>query len=223
MRITAVSDLHGFYPKLPGGDLLIVAGDLTANDKDYGSFQMWLFQQGYRKIVVIAGNHDGFLEKEPDTFDHPICYLCDSGTEFEGVKIWGTPWTPEFLNWHFMKKRGQEMRKVWDKVPRDTDILICHGPPYGVLDKIDKFGCGVAQESVGCEELRLKLYGGTLKPKLVVFGHVHEGYGTCEMLDYPGVKFVNASIMNEHYEPVNKPITIDMEFKWMKDNSKRTT
>lgn len=220
MKITCISDLHGFYPELPGGDLLIVAGDLTANDKDYGLFQMWLFQQDYRKIVVIAGNHDGYLEKEPNIFDHPICYLCDSGTEFEGLKIWGSPYTPEFGNWHFMKKRGQEMKEVWDKIPKDVDILITHGPPYGIMDKVFTGGTTYhsarvpTYDSVGCEELRQRLYGESIKPKLHIFGHIHEGYGTCQMLDFPGVTFVNASIMNEHYQPVNKPINITLKKEW---------
>jgi hypothetical protein len=30
--IDCISDLHGNEPKLPGGDILIIAGDMTARD-----------------------------------------------------------------------------------------------------------------------------------------------------------------------------------------------
>src|SRR5690349_16270157 len=101
MIIDCISDLHGFYQKLEGGDLLIVAGDLTAKDtlEELHAFNYWLLKQDYEKIVFIAGNHDNKLQNReprneiewegtPDTLNR-IVYLCDSGTEFEGLKIWG--------------------------------------------------------------------------------------------------------------------------------------
>lgn len=98
MIIDCVSDLHGFYPELPGGDLLIVAGDLTSSDclYEYDKFHDWALTQDYKNVIVIGGNHDHFLQKNPYYFpidDDGFHYLCDSSTEFEGLKIWGSPWT----------------------------------------------------------------------------------------------------------------------------------
>lgn len=204
MDITAISDLHGYMPKLPGGDLLIVAGDLTAsNDTDeYLIFNdQWLAKEGakYQKIVWIAGNHDGALEGGLffSTVENAV-YLCDSGTEFEGVKIWGSPYTPTFYNWYFMGNRGTDIKKHWDLIPPSTDILVTHGPSYGILDTNSE------GKHCGCEDLLNRVQ--TVKPKLHIFGHIHEAYGTYQMVNGP--KCINASYVNEHYNPVNKPIRI---------------
>jgi hypothetical protein len=93
MIIDCIADLHGNYPELEGGDLLIVAGDLTASDRShqYLDFLEWLKSLDYCKKVVIPGNHDGLLSAGrwesvspyEYTGDPRIDYLCDSGTEFE--------------------------------------------------------------------------------------------------------------------------------------------
>lgn len=216
MKITAISDLHGHYPELPGGDLLIVAGDLTARDKvsEHIDFARWLSHQNYRKIVVVAGNHDGqyeeahmaaaFLSCEPSAV-----YLEDSGTTFEGYKIWGMPWTPTFCDWHFMA--GPEKRKEkCDLIPHDIDILVTHGPPYGILDQES------GGEHCGCRFLRSTIE--RIQPRLHIFGHIHEGYGHEVMLhtgdatngDDRYTHIYNVAIMNEDYEPVNKPTEIEL-------------
>ena len=226
MIIDCISDLHGFYPELQGGDLLIVAGDLTARDtfKEYMEFNKWMCKQDYKKIIWIGGNHDGLVEKKE--FDpihewvmdedmnrfNSVEYLCNSGTEFEGLKIWGSPYTPTFLNWHFMADRGSDIKKHWDLIPDDIDILVTHGPPYGILDEVERVTkWGTKKFNVGCEELSKALV--RVRPKLHVFGHIHEGYGMYRpnlgFVDCPGYPiFVNASHVNENYEPVNAPIRI---------------
>src|ERR1051326_6399549 len=140
LKITCIADLHGHYPELPGGDLLIVAVYLTARDRqiEYKIFDDWLFEQKYKLKVVIAGNHDKKLQCDDPFLDGYLGieaeYLCDSGTEFEGLKIWGSPYTPEFMIWAFMLTPEQDMTH-WDKIPDDVDILITHGPPYGIMDE----------------------------------------------------------------------------------------
>jgi len=208
--VDCISDLHGFYPELEGGDLLIIAGDLTATDlpSQYDAFVLWLIKQEYGKKVVIAGNHDGFIEKYGWTGERFFEYLCDSGTEFEGLKIYGSPWTPTFCDWYFMKDRGAAIKEKWDLIPADVDILVTHGPPHGILDECYDYDSGKIKHA-GCEELYLKFYQERIRPKLHVFGHIHEGYGHIKhMMDMPNTQFVNASHVDKNYKPVNKPIRV---------------
>ncbi len=211
MKIDCVSDLHGFRPRLDGGDLLIVAGDLMARDTidEYVDFIRWSnpISFKYKKIILIAGNHDGLIEKYGTELLPGFCtYLQDSGCDFKGLKVWGSPWTPTFLNWHFMKDRGEPIKKMWDLIPDDTEILVTHGPPFGIQDQVEYSSKAKEGKFAGCEELRNAL-DRLKKLKLHVFGHVHEGYGKVVV---NGVIHVNAAIMNEDYRPVNKPITVEL-------------
>lgn len=213
MIIDCISDLHGFYPKLEGGDLLIVAGDLTARDhpKQHLKFLSWFSEQNYKKKILIAGNHDNFLRNcsyIAAIIENGIEYLCDSGTEFEGLKIWGSPWTKTFpgMNPHckaFTVNNEEELTEKWALIPEDTDILITHSPPYSILDEVGE------GNYVGSTSLYDRLYSERIRPKLHVFGHIHESYGHIpKMLDMPKTQFVNACHVNERYKSVNKPIRI---------------
>lgn len=204
ISVTCISDLHGFKPDIPSKgscDLLIVAGDLTARDtqEEYEKFMEWMNALDFRCKIVIAGNHDGLIEAGiVHNFGANIHYLCDSGLEFEGFKIWGSPYTPTFLNWHFMCKRGADIKKHWDLIPQDTAILITHGPPQGILDETDR------GTHAGCSDLRNAVE--QIQPKIHCFGHIHEGGG--QVLELGTTKFVNCSYVNEDYRPVHGPITI---------------
>jgi Icc-related predicted phosphoesterase len=218
MIIDCISDLHGHYPELEGGDLLIIAGDLTASDtpEEHLEFIKWCAWQNYKKIVFIVGNHDNTALKEPSN-NKKIEYLCDSGTEFEYIapsvlgnivgyegrklKIWGSPWTLTFpgINPKCAAFTGDErlLAEKFALIPDDVDILITHGPPLGILDLT------VDGRNVGSMSL-ISRYK-TICPKLHIFGHIHESY--CESI-CEKTRFINCSHVNERYEPVNKPIRI---------------
>lgn len=203
MLIDCVSDLHGFRSVLSGGDVLIICGDLTSRDRkeEYDGFILWLNKLPYRCKIVIAGNHDGLIEKGIVTIGNGqnVHYLCDSGLEFEGLKIWGSPYTPTFGKWNFMRNRGDEIKKHWDLIPSDVDILVTHGPPYGIFDEtID----GI---HAGCEDLRVAVQE-RVKPRIHCFGHIHEGGDS--MIEIDGVTYVNCSFVDEAYRPVNSPIRL---------------
>lgn len=210
--------MHGFYPELEGGDLLIVAGDLTADDKTYQylEFGLWLSRQCYKYKVLVAGNHDNKMREWPSMFENldNFKYLSDSGTEFDGLKIWGSPWTQWFHGVHpsckaFMLTSEEKLKKKWALIPNDVDILVTHSPPAGMMDIcIDGRRVG----SPGLTRYAAN-YGSTLK--LHVFGHIHESYGTYDLRkiqkqlgDETTSVFVNASHVNERYEPVNKPVRV---------------
>ncbi|HEY5235529.1 MAG TPA: metallophosphoesterase, partial [Rhabdochlamydiaceae bacterium] len=181
MDVTCISDLHGHLPELPGGDLLIVAGDLTARDKtdEYLEFYAWLDEQNYKCKIVVAGNHDNALAKpeymgRSDRF-HPAIYLCDSGTEFEGLKIWGSPWTKTFegMNPHCMAftcETEEELDSKFAKIPEGLNILITHSPVRGFVDKLSN------GENAGSFALKKALWKMFEPPQFIICGHIHEAY-----------------------------------------------
>jgi len=215
MIIDCISDLHGFLPKLEGGDLLIIAGDVTASDeaKQYIEFYQWLQKKQYKKKIIVPGNHDNYFQQcnefSPAPFaDELATYLCDSGTEFQGLKIWGSPWSKTFQGMNpkckaFTSDTDKELKEKWALIPEDIDILITHSPPYKFLDQTCR------GEQVGSPSLSSRIFD--IKPRVHVFGHIHESYGTFSISGLtwnPETLLVNASQVNEHYEPVNKPVRI---------------
>jgi Icc-related predicted phosphoesterase len=205
--ITCISDLHGFKPELPGGDLLLIAGDLTAKDSEseYMDLIWWLYDQVYEKIVCIGGNHDNAINDNMIGRFGNIHYLKDSGTEFNGLKIWGSPWTRSFLGMNpkcmaYTVEKEIELAEKWSLIPDDTDILITHTPAYGIF-------CEHANVfHFGSESLRRRI--DELDLKLSVCGHIHESYGR---LERDGTIFVNASQVDSGYNFVHEPITIDLK------------
>lgn len=218
MIVDCCSDLHGEFPTLePGGEVLIVAGDFTASDTEpeYFRFFDWLYEQKHKKKVIVPGNHDTLMEKEnykgpAGVMEGVFDFLCDSGTEFQGMKIWGSPWTAAFpgMNPHCMGytiimgcDTDDWLAEHWGMIPPDTDILITHCPPFGVMDRSrNKVRCG----SQSLYDIHHKW---RIHPRLHVFGHIHEGYGVIER---GGTIFVNASHMNGDYECVNPPIRLEI-------------
>jgi Icc-related predicted phosphoesterase len=221
MIIDCISDLHGHYPKLEGGDLLIVAGDLTRADTIYehADFLGWLNLQEYKKKVFIAGNHDNNVDNSFEWGDS-IGYLRDSGTEFEGLKIWGSPWTARFagMNPKCMAfttdaldemDAEEELQKKWDLIPEDTHILVTHCPPFAYMDEVKDYTSGKII-NVGSFGLQHAILNRLPNLRLHVFGHIHEGHGMNHVFGASDnhVTLVNASYVNEYYKPVNKPIRI---------------
>jgi len=209
MKITLISDTHSKHNQLtlPKGDILIHAGDVSSrgNKREVKNFLNWFSKQDYKYKIFIAGNHDFFFEQENENIiqeiiPENIIYLNDSGIEIEGIKIWGSPIQPTFFDWAFNRERGTEIKKHWDLIPNDTDILITHGPPFGILDQT------VRGENVGCKELLIRVL--EIKPKIHVFGHIHEAYGEAQKHD---IKFINASVLNVRYQVTNLSVEVDFD------------
>ena len=220
-RLTFISDTHTKHEKLngflPGGDILLCAGDISSRGykTELENFFKWFDGiDNYDHKIFIAGNHDFGFQDEPETIKglltgyKTIDYLQDEylgiqdGDEPE-LKIWGSPWQPEFHNWAFNLPRGEKIKEKWDLIPNDVDILITHGPPFSKLDYVPYNNI-----NVGCEELLLKVQ--QIKPKIHLFGHIHEGSGYV----FDGnTHYINAAVLNGRYEFRNKPITVDFNFE----------
>jgi len=229
-----------FPNALPDGDVLLHAGDFSGVGQkgEVMDFFEWCIKQAPRftyGVVFIAGNHDKSFDpkffrtyedsdlwddtshsKKPtwlrntlsdfELSDYGVSYLENSSIEIgdgsNTVKIWGSPYTPWFHGdrWAFNAHRGPDIAKIWEEIPRDTDIIITHGPVAYKLDYIPS-----TQEYVGCEDLRKKVEG--ISPLLHLSGHIHEGHGWDENVF---TTFINASICNHAYNPVNKPWEVEI-------------
>jgi Icc-related predicted phosphoesterase len=218
MIITLISDTHGKHNEitqdLPGGDLLLHSGDISSMgyQHEVQQFCKWFNNvENYDHKIFIAGNHDwGFqnnVEKIMEIVNSykTVDYIQDEtisvGDDEKMVNIYGSPWQPEFYNWAFnLPKNGVELAAKWDAIPDNTDILITHGPAFGVLDTV----AGKMWDNLGCQLLTNKIK--SIKPKIHVCGHIHSGYGYYFDGD---THFINASVLNEAYQYTNKPITID--------------
>lgn len=218
-RLTFISDTHTKHEKLngflPGGDILLCAGDISSRGykTELENFFKWFDGiDNYDHKIFIAGNHDFGFQDEPETIKglltgyKTIDYLQDEylgiqdGDEPE-LKIWGSPWQPEFHNWAFNLPRGEKIKEKWDLIPNDIDILITHGPAFGKLDYVPYDGL-----NVGCEELLKRIE--EVKPKIHLSGHIHSGRGYV----FNGeTHFFNAAILNDRYEFGNKPIIIEWD------------
>jgi|688.fasta_scaffold11878_12 Icc-related predicted phosphoesterase len=225
MKITFISDTHAKHNQvtssLPGGDVLIHAGDIS--NKGYRTeiqdFIKWFSTiENYTHKIFIAGNHDfgcqdevlavqELLRLNPGSeylYDDMFLIGDESADYDDMVKVWGSPWQPEFYNWAFnLPRQGAELKEVWNMIPSDVDILITHGPPYGHLDYV-----AYSKQNVGCELLRDRI--DLIKPKIHVFGHIHSSYG----YKFDGTThFFNAAVLDERYNFTQKPLSVEWDPK----------
>lgn len=213
-KIICISDTHTFENfVVPDGDILIHSGDISFRGTfaEMNRGMRWLGKFPHKYKIFVCGNHDWLGETDPLLMkelaeENGVIYLDDSGIELMGLKIWGSPVQPEFCSWAFNRKRGEEIARHWAKIPDDTQILVTHGPPYGIMDECGDMNDRSKMVHVGCEELLKAVQH--IKPKLHVFGHIHEGHG---QVTVDGTTFVNAAIMDGIYKPINAPITIELK------------
>lgn len=218
MRIIGISDTHGQHQAVivPAGDVLVHAGDCTEFGRLDELFQFcrWFAAQKPMHKILVAGNHDWCFESS-NAMARAICrefgvhYLQDEEVVIDGVRFYGSPWTPKFMEWAFMRHRG-ELKPIWDRIPDGTNVLVTHGPPMGKLD-----WSHYSRDHSGCIELREAVE--RVKPQLHCFGHIHLDRGAA----FNGeTVFLNCCICNESYEPVNTPQAHDLEVRYEEDHSR---
>jgi Icc-related predicted phosphoesterase len=214
VKIACISDLHGKLPKIEECDLLLIAGDICGHATTPGShrdmafqanwldtkFRNWLNSIPAKHVVAVAGNHDFVFQDMPylvPTTDMRWTYLLRSSVDIDGLKIWGTPDSLPFYDWSFNVSE-ENLKLEYQTIPPETDIIVSHGPPYGLGDLVDN---SWSHEHTGSESFtdHIKKY----QPQLVVVGHIHSAYGEFSL---GPTKIINASVLDEQYQLVNVPI-----------------
>lgn len=204
LRLVLLSDTHELHREVdvPDGDILICAGDFTCFSKSLRAiidFNDWLSEQPHRSVVTL-GNHEFFMEADPSrrSLLSSATVLINEGVEINGLKIWGSPTTPLYGG-AFGMSSAAARRRLYSKIPSDTDVLVTHGPPYGILD------CSPGSSiHSGCRELLDAVV--RVRPRLHAFGHIHGAYGICET---DSTTFVNASLFGIDGD-LNAPIVFRM-------------
>ena len=159
-------------------DIVIHSGDATnhrdpiRNEPEMHKFLTWFTALPIQHKIFVAGNHDTSIERGLVRSEYieecGIHYLYNSDITIEGLKIWGSPFTPTFGNWAFMMNRAK-INRVWQLIPDDADIVVTHGPPKGILDST--YSRDNLVELCGCSALRKRIQN--VEPQLMCFGHIH--------------------------------------------------
>jgi Icc-related predicted phosphoesterase len=205
MRLVLLSDTHGRHKKLsiPDGDVLVHCGDFShrGNPAETEAFGRWFAAQPHPFKVLVPGNHDAAME-------HPVArnllrslgvvVVVDQAVVVGGLRFYGSPWTPRFGDWAWMRDDA-DLAQYFDKIPDDLDVLVTHGPPYGTLDRND------AGTLCGSQQL---LHAVTrARPRLHVFGHIHEARGMCQR---GNTDFLNVSNLAFDYTRLHEPVVYDI-------------
>jgi Icc-related predicted phosphoesterase len=200
-RVAAISDLHGFLPEIPRCDVLVVGGDLCPVEDHALDHQRWWLENPFSEwlrqidagtVVGIAGNHDFVAQSDPELMRAlPWTYLVDETVEAAGLRVHGSPWTPTFMDWAFMRDED-DLASVWAAIPDDVEVLVTHGPPFGYGDlAVHGVNCGSTTLVERLPQLeRLGLH---------VFGHIHEGGGSIDR--FGSTTVANVSHVDFDYRP----------------------
>lgn len=233
MRITAISDLHGYLPRdLSGGEVLCICGDIVPLEYQRDlvqsvawfalDFDRWASSLPYGKVLFLGGNHDFFLHeigekhRPSSVMKHllpgshkgqsKLVYLCDNSVEIDGIRFYGTPWIGDLSNWAFFKP-DDELRRIYNKIPWKCDVLMTHMPPLACdAGTVLQRGCYNTGANYGSAALSEAIAARDINYALC--GHVHTGNHHPET--YCGVKIVNVSLKDEDYRVAYKPFTFEV-------------
>ncbi|PZD78785.1 metallophosphatase domain-containing protein [Mesonia sp. K7] len=206
MKLVCIADTHSKEKELfiPHGDVLIHAGDYShlGRKKETNHFFDWLIAQPHTYKIVVAGNHDYYLEKMYDDFSElnlpkNIHILHNKEIIIKGKRFYGSPNTNLGKSWAF-GLTVPEMENNWKKIPENTDVVITHMPPYDVLDH-------TRYNHIGCNYLRNVIK--KIKPKYHIFGHAHENYGKVTLGE---TTFINATSFDNKLISKNPPIVLEL-------------
>ncbi|MEG0950140.1 MAG: metallophosphatase domain-containing protein [Bacteroidales bacterium] len=177
VRIFIFSDTHGDHHKLPiptNIDIIICAGDVVngLSNPELERFFKWYASIPADLRIFVAGNHelifDLFPEEAKSLIPNNIVLLENSGISYKKIKFYS------------VAARGWLHYET--EIPNNTDILITHGPPLGILDN-----------QQGCALLRKAVFKS--KPAYHLFGHIHSLGNHTKTIN--NIRFCNVSYQNQ--------------------------
>ena len=214
MKIVCISDTHNKLSRvdIPDGDILVHTGDATYNGniREVSKFNNDLGKLKHPIKIFVPGNHD-ILFQQQESIARSIMtnanVLIDEFMAVNGIKIYGSPWQPWFYDWAFNFKEDDDSQAIntWSMIPDNIDILLTHGPPFGIRDTAHRLLSLGEDSRVGCPHLLRRVK--EVRPKFHIFGHIHEDYG---ISFHDNIHFINASSCSLEYSIANKPIVIEL-------------
>jgi Icc-related predicted phosphoesterase len=224
MRILHISDTHTYHDllKIPSGiDMIIHSGDCSNprdpynNEPEVRDFIDWYKEIPVKHKIYVAGNHDTSIEKglvtKDDFKNAGIIYLENESVVIDGIKIFGSPHTPNFGNWAFMKERNK-LERFWRlAIDEDVNIVVTHGPPKGILDK--SYDRNNNLECCGDKSLLNRIL--EVQPTYSLFGHIHN----CKDIVNAGVQ--KLSVCNTFFS--NGSVVTDGRFGKLSSNGNLIT
>jgi Icc-related predicted phosphoesterase len=222
MKIYGTSDTHGCVKEIniPECDLLIHSGDICPDSvngiscqADLGRSMYWLRSklipyletQSAKQVIFTLGNHDWITRQEAHIFNEDFSpkfrIIIDDFCEIGGLKIWGSPWSNQFMSWAWMDEPSK-LQEYYERIPEGTDIIISHQPPLGYGSRYYDINTG-QYEQIGSQELLNTI--DRVQPKAVICGHIHFGFGTYR---HNNTTIYNVAFVNESYMPTNQPVEI---------------
>lgn len=220
MKIWFISDTHNRHRELtvPDADLVIHCGDESThgnawmNEPEARQFLDWYSELDIETKVFVPGNHSTAVEQRLIRLEEypEIRFLINEPMQWNGLKLFGSPYTPLYQDWAYMKKRSR-LDEVWQSVPEDVDILITHGPPKGILDLTHDVD-SKALIQVGCAALRRHVEE-RIRPQIHAFGHIHDekGIRNYGMFTRGATQFINCSCCNLATKLKNNGFVVEVD------------
>ena len=227
IKICAISDLHGYLPKIEPCELVLICGDIVGlHAQRYPKsckewyidwFKPWVNELPCDKVLFIPGNHEVGMEGHEEEYkrlfgphDKATVLFHESyeylGSDGKTYKIFGTPYCKIFGNWAYMRPNS-DLKEKFSEIPEGLDILLTHDVVYGYADQsLQDIGWGT-EEHFGTVELRNAIL--EKKPKLHLSGHIHTANHNLIMIG--DTKHYNVSYLDEKYTPVFKPLYLDID------------